>query len=263
MSMTLNLVDRLLSMGRNYQQVHRVAEALDVFTRLAALRELPSAVAEETQVRLAELQLKRKRLRKARPHLTAALVYRPDSAHYHQLMASALDTRSGGDLDRAAEHYRKSLEIEPTQPKCLCDYGLLLMRLGQVDGGLTALRRAGELAPDDSLVIGKLVKGLRLAELLDEARSVLLAARFRNPRNGRFRKLYNDLMFRQLRKQQNMARREAASNDEGPMLLPFVCTAKDDAPLVVDDKVIRLDPAEPLAPPHLPRPARRSDWKHG
>ncbi|MBY0525988.1 MAG: tetratricopeptide repeat protein [Gemmataceae bacterium] len=264
MSMTLNLADLLLAQGRNYQELHRPAEALAVLGRLAGLAHVPAAAAEEAQARLAEICLKRKKYRKARRHLAAALAYQPESARYHHLMATALDTRTNADVERAAEHFRKSLELDPKQPHCLRDYGQLLLRTGQVDAALQTLRSALELAPDDPTIVGKLVRGLRRAKLGDEARAILLAARFRNPRDGRFVRLYNDFMFRQLRNRQTKARRAvAAQTDEGPVLLPFV-RARDTAPLVVDDKVIRLDQAEATSAPHTPpRSVRRSDWKHG
>jgi Flp pilus assembly protein TadD len=265
-STTLNLVDRLLALGRNYQHVHRNHEAVQAFGRLAGLRELPPAVAEEAQARLAELHIERKKLRKARRHLTAALLYRPDSARYHYLMATTLDTRREGDWPRAAEHYRKSLELDPNQPQCRCALGLTLLRMGQVAGALDALRQAAEQAPDDPAVLTKVIKGLRLADQSVEARRLLLAARFRNPRDGRFGRLYNDFMFRQLRKEQTAARlrRTDLTDTDGPVLLAFVRPERETAPVEAEQKLIRLDQAAPPSAPHSPaRPARRTDWKHG
>src|SRR6266481_446831 len=59
MSTTLNLVDHLLSRGRHLQEIGREQDALHVLERLACFRQLPPKVAEETQVRLAELLLER------------------------------------------------------------------------------------------------------------------------------------------------------------------------------------------------------------
>ena len=66
MSKTLKLIDRLLTMGRNFQALERHREALRLLGRLAAFRELPADVAEETQVRLAELWLRRRKHQRAR-----------------------------------------------------------------------------------------------------------------------------------------------------------------------------------------------------
>src|SRR5690348_7454372 len=116
MSRTLNLFDALLMMGRKHQELGRVHDALAVLRRLAGCRELPPAVAEETQVRLAELQLRRRKYQRARRHLAAALRYDPANARYHHLLATALRQQDEDHWDKAAEHYRRSLELDPQQP---------------------------------------------------------------------------------------------------------------------------------------------------
>src|SRR5438270_656798 len=119
MSRTLNLADRLLAMGRTYQDLGRDHAALDILGQLARFRQLPANVAEETQLRLGEIQLRRGRFRRARRYLGTALLYRPDSARYHYLMAQALDTDERAEPEQALAHYRKSLELDPQQPECL------------------------------------------------------------------------------------------------------------------------------------------------
>src|SRR5437762_11958173 len=108
MSRTLNLVDGLLLMGRRHQQLGRIRDALTVLARLASFRELPREVAEETQIRLAEIQLRRRKYRRARRHLAVALRYDPDNARSHYLMATALRGLGEDQWDRAAVHYRRS-----------------------------------------------------------------------------------------------------------------------------------------------------------
>jgi len=263
MSGTLNLIDQLLTLGRKLHGMHCHREALDVLGRLAAFQDLPVDVAEEAQVLLAEIHLRRRRHRRARRHLEVALLYRPDSARYHYLMAGTLNARSRPHPERAAEHYRRSLELEPDQPACLADFGLLTLKQGDVAGGLDQLRRAVELAPDEPGIVAKLVRGLRLAERIDEALAVLRAARFRNPRDGRFRRLYNDLMFRWLRRRQEDGRR-AVPAAHGPTLLAFVRPTAEVAATAMDGKLVRMDEAALPSGPHVPlRPARRTDWKHG
>src|SRR5262245_10936674 len=122
MSTTLNLVDRLLARGRHFQEIGRDHDALQMLGKLAGFRELPAAVAEETQARLAEINLRRKRPRKARRHLTAALAHQPESARYHYLMARAVEADRRGDPERALEHYRRSLAINPDQADCASEY---------------------------------------------------------------------------------------------------------------------------------------------
>jgi Tfp pilus assembly protein PilF len=238
---TLNLVDHVLAIGRRYQEVGRHRDAMTVLTRLSHFRALPAEAAEETQARLAELHLKRRKYKQARRHLTAALRHQPDNARYHYLLATALQAEDGADLERAGEHFRRALELDPGHVKCLADYGHLLLRLGQTDEGLTRLREAAERAPEDIEILGKLVKGLRLSGRTDEARSVLQMAMFRNARSPRYRKLWNEFRFQQARRRREAEQRQQIENEaegEQPILLPFIrvvkeTTAGSDCPTIV------------------------------
>src|SRR5688572_29766958 len=79
MGKMLNLAEGLLWKIRSLQHLGRCNDALSLLTRLSRLRELPRAVAEETQARLGEVQLQRKQFRRAHRHLTLALRYDPDN----------------------------------------------------------------------------------------------------------------------------------------------------------------------------------------
>jgi tetratricopeptide (TPR) repeat protein len=258
-STTLNLVDHLLSRGRHFQQLGRTHDALRILSRLAGYRELPAAVAEEVQFRLGELQLGRKKYARARRHLAAALRYAPDNARYHYLLARAHDADRDGDPARAAEHYGSSLALDGTRTDCLCAHGQLALRLSRTDEGLECLRVAAKLAPDDVKVLAQVAEGLRTAGRADEARGLLLAARFRNPRDGRYLKLWNDFQFHAARRRQDAARSEQAFADDGPVLLPFRRPAREAAPRPAGaGKIIRAD--GPTAPaPHLGGPTRVND----
>jgi len=264
MSKTLNLIDRLLAMGRNYQQLDQQRQALHVLGRLAHFPDLPPAIAEETQLRLAELHLQRRQFRRARKHLALLLRLCPDSARYHFLMATAL-RKEKKDPERALRFYRKSLKLEPRQPECLSVYGAYLIRLGRTETGLQCLRDAAGLAPDDAGVLARLVRGLRRAGAGNEARRLLTAALFLNPRDGRLRRLYNDFMFRQLRRAQRRQQQPSLPPEERrPVVLPFVLVVGEVERGAGGRKRIRLDPASSMPAPHsVPRPVRRSDWKHG
>ena len=265
MNTTLNLIDRLLAMGRKYQELGRHRDALTLLTRLSGFRELPADAAEETQARLGELHLKKRRYGRARRHLTAALGHRPDSARYHFLMATSWRADDRGNLGRAADHYRRALALDPAQVRCLCDYGLLLIQLGRVDEGLAQLRRAVDRDPDHADAVAKLVKGLRLAGRSDEARAALRAARFRNPRSPRFRKLWADFQFQELRRQRDGGRpggAAGAGEDEGPVLLPFVRPAQDGPADGASATILRRDEAAPPPGPHRPPLVRRPDHRH-
>lgn len=258
---TLNLVDHVLAAATRCQEQGRLREALRLLTQLAGFRTLPADAAERTQARLAELQLKRRKFKRARRHLAAALQHAPDEARYHYHMATALAHDSDGDLERAAEHYRRSLELDPTPVKCQYEYGLLQVRLGETEEGLDRLRRAVEQAPADVDAVAKLAKGLRLSGRTDEAGAALRAALFRNPRLPRFRKLWNEFQFAQLRQQQDVVRvrRSAARRKDEPVILPFV-RPLDKTPAPMEGP--RSDEPATVAPPHRLRVTPRLDQRH-
>jgi Tfp pilus assembly protein PilF len=246
MTPTLNLVDHVLAIGRRYQEVGRHRDAVTVLTRLSRFRYLPAEAAEETQARLAEIHLKRRRPKQARRHLTAALRHQPNNARYHYLLATALQTDNRDDLQRAGEHFRRALELDPGHVKCLAAYGELLLRLGQTDEGLARLREAAERAPEDVEVLGKLVKGLRLSGRTDEAGSVLQTAMFRNARSLRFRKLWNEFRFQQARRRcetQRLQRSEDEAEGEQPILLPFLRIEKEPAESSACPTIVRCNEA--------------------
>jgi tetratricopeptide (TPR) repeat protein len=267
MKPTLNLVDHLLALGRRYQDLGQGKDALRIFTRLSSFRELPAEAAEEAQVRLAELQLKRRKYGRARRHLAIALRFQPDSARYHYLMAGALRAGDRGNLERAAEHYRRSLKLDPENVKCLVEYGLVAVRLGQTEEGLARLRQAVERAPDEVEVVGKLAKGLRLAGRSDEARAVLRAALFRNPRVPRFRQLWNEYQYQHLRREQEAGRMDRSrlrSYDGEPVLLPFLRVTNPTSATTSPGSptILRHDEPVPTVGPHSHWPARRNNQRN-
>jgi tetratricopeptide (TPR) repeat protein len=257
MSKTLKLVDCLLARGRYLQQLGREQDALTLLERLAGFRQLPPQVAEETQLRLAEILLERGEYKAARRHLTAALAQKPTCAHYHFLMAQALEADEKGNERRALDHYRMSLELDGDQPECLGEAGMLALQRGKVAEGLKWLRRAVELAPDDPEAVERLVEGLQEIGRSEEARVTLRAALFRNPHDGRFRKLWSDFHFHELRQEQESKRQaqyDASDDEHNPAFLPFLRPVS--APAEARGKRVRRDPAAPLPPPHLPRRGR-------
>src|SRR4051794_27829154 len=100
---TLNFFQQLLHQRRHYQALGQTKQALHVLGHLSTCRDLPKATAEDANTCLAELHLKRRRFRKARRHLRAALRTAPDRARLHYLMARAWRANDHGDLKLAAE----------------------------------------------------------------------------------------------------------------------------------------------------------------
>jgi Tfp pilus assembly protein PilF len=262
MSRTLNLVAQLLARGRKLHQLGVENEALRTFGQLARLRLLEPEVAEEVQSRLAEILLRRGRFRRARRHLAAALAHQPDNPHYHHLMATAIDADVQEQPSRALVHWRRALQLDPTNTSYLSHFGVLAIREGETEEGLKALRQAHQLAADDPAVLSRLSEGLCHAGLHEEARTALRAALFRNPRAHEVRQLWNDYQFKQLQHQQQAARRLrlAAEADDEPTLLPFVRPAPGAAGSTPGGRVIRRDRAGRRTPPHFP--CRIPDKKH-
>jgi tetratricopeptide (TPR) repeat protein len=221
MTLTLNLFEQLLARARRCQEAGQISQALSSLRRLARFPDLPADVAEEVQARLGEFWLRRRRFRRARRHLAAALGYRPDSPRYHFLLGLALHHDPAGDLARAARHYRRSLHLSPRQPRCLAEAGLLAITRGREDEGLDLLRRAAALAPADAGIVGKFARGLGQCGRPNEGLRAVRAALFRQPRCPRLRRLWVDLELSGLHRRQEMARAHAARGDE-PVLLPFI-----------------------------------------
>jgi tetratricopeptide (TPR) repeat protein len=172
-------------------------------------------------------------------------------------LAEAVQYDDEADPEQALEHYRKALKLDPDQPRRLSDYGLLAVSLGQTAEGLPALRSAVELAPDDRYCLGQLVEGLCELNRDEEAKSVLLAALFRNSRDPRFHRLWRDFQFQQLHKKQVTAQEQkmlAAMDSQQPVLLPFEPTDPTEPTKSPPGKRLRPDRASRPAPPH--RPAR-------
>ena len=223
MSRMLNLAEHLLGQGRTQQQLGRVHDAFTILSRLSRFRELSQGVAEETQARLGEIQLKRRKYTRAHRHLLAALRYDPENARYHHLLGNALQQQGEDQWERAASHYRQAIELDPQSADSLVELGLLNVRQGNADEGIVHLRRAVEMKPHDRAILCKLVKGLRWAGRLREARSAIRIALFRNPRDSRFQQVWNDFQFRMLRRhQQRQEGARRAGTQAGPVLLPFV-----------------------------------------
>jgi tetratricopeptide (TPR) repeat protein len=257
MTRILNLVDHLLADGQSKLAMGRTQEGVRVLTRLASLRHLPAAAAEQAQARLAEVHLRQRRFRRARRHLTAALLHNPNHAEYHYQLARACQADGRGDLLRAGEHYRRALELQPDHVNALVYGGLLALKSGQTRQGLEDLRRALELAPDAPDVLGRVARGLSRTGRTDEARNLLRAALFRNPRQPAFRKLWNLFQFQQLRRQQEeerLRRQVDHPEQDGPRLLPFIrLLTKEPAASAAN-----MDGPATLPGPHRPRLAGRT-----
>jgi tetratricopeptide (TPR) repeat protein len=263
MSRMLKLVDELLSRSRHLHKLGCQNEAFDVLIQLAQFRGLPIDVAEEVEVRLGESYLRQRRYKRARGHLVAAVRLQPGNARYHHLLATAFRRGTRPNPKRAVEHYLRSLELEPRRAARLCAYGAFLVQLGQSREGLRHLRRAAEAAPYNVRILKQAVKGLRLANQNEEARRLLLAARFRAPHNRRLLSLWNDFQFQQIRNEQQTALHRFTTNRlESPVLLPFVRLSDGRVPSRQTRAGIRQDGPSGTPSPRSILRVRRPGQRH-
>jgi tetratricopeptide (TPR) repeat protein len=258
MSKTLPLLDHLLSQARRLQTLGLHHRAKVVLNRLAAFRELPKEVAEETQHRLSQLHTEIEDYPQSRRHLAAALAHRPGCGEYHFDLAHAIEADSSCPAEKALDHYRNAVRLEPDNVQYLCDFGLLAIRLGQTESGLKLLRQAQEKAPDDREVIDKLATGLADAGQADEALEVLRAAMFRNSSDRRFRDLYRKHQFRVVSDEQTRLRSIPCPGEE-PAILRFRKPAAKPRRMEADGRILRLDSPEGFVGPrrHSPEASRK------
>lgn len=199
MDTTLNLFEHILHRARRLQEQGRTRDAEQLYHRLAQFGELPTDIAAETQIHLAELSLRRGRYALARRHLRAALSFRPNCARSHFLLARTLLGQQQSmpgeveDLEHAAEHLRRALALAPDNVRYRCEMGLLDLRQGNHHTALPLLRETAKQAQDQSALIVRLVKGLMQLEQTEEAHSILKAAQFRHSRSPRIRQLAKDI----------------------------------------------------------------------
>jgi Flp pilus assembly protein TadD len=252
MSKTLNLAESLLAMGRELQSQGRKRDARLLFCRLVKFRDLPTAIAEEIHARLSDLFVAEKQFKRARRHLSILMCLRPHNGRYYHQYALACHRDPRGDKHRAAKFYQQALDLDPTRSRWWSNYGKLLTSLGRTADGVAALRQAFSLDEDNPVIVGRLAEALCLDDRADEARSLLRAARFRHPRDGRFLKLWNDLQHRIAAHQF-----EAAADD--PVFLPFVRRSRLTVNPPAPDTILRMDEAQtaPAKPHRLGRVIRR------
>jgi tetratricopeptide (TPR) repeat protein len=258
MSTTLNLFEQLLARGRKLHALGLNREATGLFERLTGMRLLPPEIAEEAQMTLGELRLRRGQFQKARRHLAAAIANNPFRAGYHFLMATAVAEDDAAAPERALEHLRQAVELEPANADYWCELGLYALEVQEIEEGMRALRRAAELEPNNPDVLARVAGGLRNINEIDEARSLLRAARFRNPRDRRFHRLWNDFQFQVVHYEQQARRQEETPVEDGPVLLPFVPVPKAERG-ARSRRLVRTDGPSRPSGPHALRDSRLSD----
>jgi len=254
MSKTLPLVDGLLARGRRLQELGQLSAAALLFHKIAAFRSLSKDVAEELQSRLADIQLKQGRFARARRHLLAALAHEPRNADYHHRFAMALEDDPDEDPGRAVRHYARCVKLEPKNAHFQCDYAYAALNAGMTEKGLKALRTAARLAPDDAETLSLVVRGLVSEGHDDEARRLVRAAMFRNPRDYRFKTIWQSLQFDTLFARQQERFETVDRKEPAPTILRF---PRPKRKTTLGTKTVRMDGPATLKGPHA-RARKRS-----
>ncbi|MBV8916465.1 MAG: tetratricopeptide repeat protein, partial [Acetobacteraceae bacterium] len=104
----------------------------------------------------------------AEADLLTALQLTPDQPNVLNYLAYSW-TERGENLDRARAMLEKALAQRPNDGAIVDSVGWLLLRQGDVDGGLKQLERAVELQPEDAVINGHLGDALQAAGRLREA----------------------------------------------------------------------------------------------
>jgi tetratricopeptide (TPR) repeat protein len=250
MSRTLNLVDCLLTSARNLHRLGRADDALDILRRLVRFRNMPADAAAEAHSLLAKLYFKQDDYRKARRHLVTALTFQTHCADFHFRLALAIEADPEARPDRARGHYVRALQLDKKNAHYWLDYGLFLLTLEDRQRGLRALRRAYALASSDPDILSRVAEGLRQEGLADEARIKILAVLFQQPRDRRYRALWQEHQFQMLYERQQQQRRErTAAVIAAPVLLPFEPVEAEGRYVGLGSKILRFDRPAKLSEP--------------
>jgi tetratricopeptide (TPR) repeat protein len=255
MEPSVNLLDRLLTQGRHLLHLGRRVDARKRLEKLLAFPEVPLEQRIEAHQLLADIYLDAQCYRKARRHLLAALAIQPDCAETHYQLAVVLDLEPDQQPKRAAKYFRKAVELLPDEARYWSGYGQICLRMGREKAALGAFIAAADLAPMDFDVIDEVTDGFCFLGREEDARSVLMAARFRLGHNPELEQLWNRFRFLQLhRKQQTSQRRKALAEGEA-IVLPFV-PATTPSESEGEPGILRHDRFS-RSTPHSPR--RKSD----
>ncbi len=262
MSRTLNLVDILLTTGRNLVTMGRFTEALVPLTKLAGFRKLPEYVLEELYSLRADIHIQRQNYKEARRQLTAAIALRPLDGRNHYLMGIAIEEDEDTPLKRAEMYFEEAVKLEPDNAAYWIDFGSYLFKIGKVKNGLKAIRKAYNLASTDAEIVGEVAQVLRREGRYDEATTKLRAALFENHGAQAFRLLWQQHQFALIHARQQEKKSDMHGNDR-PVFLPFKPAPTSGKYLEIGGKTIRFDQAEPLKEPvhQQPTPYKRPPKK--
>jgi tetratricopeptide (TPR) repeat protein len=253
MSRTLNLVDILLTSGRNLVMMGRFTEALVPLTKLAGFRNLPEHVLHDLYSLRADIHLQQLDYQEARRQLTAAMALRPLDARNHYLMGVAIEEDETADLKRAKMYFESAVQLEADNAAYWVDFGSYLFKIGETKNGLKAIRKAYALNPGDADIIGEVAQILRREGHFQEATAKLRQSLFENHGAQAFRQLWQQNQFALIHAQQQEKKAKPFGYDR-PVVLPFTPAPTTGKYREIGGKTIRFDPPEPLKEPSNKQP---------
>jgi len=260
MSKTLNLVEILLTTGRNLVTMGRFTEALVTLNRLAEFRKLPGHVLEELHSLRADIHLQQQNYPEARRCLTAALAAKPLDAKHHFLMAIAIEEDEDAELKDAEAYFDRAVELDPENSAYWVDFGSYLFKIGKAKEGLKAIRKAYNLDTTDVAIVGQVADILRREGHPQEATTKLRTSLFESHGAQAFRQLCQQHQFALIHSRQQESKPREMKLDERAVILPFTAAPTQGKFLELGGRTFRLDQAEPLDEPkntNKPAPYRR------
>lgn len=246
MSDSLPLADHLLARGRLMAHVGRPAEARRLFRRLLAFTDLSNRVRADVLRRIAEIELAEGRYRRARRLLAAAIRLRRHADELYVEYARVVSADPDADPRLAVKALRRAVGIDPFEAPSWAALGTAAVRAGEVGLARKAFRRAARLRPDAVPTLNEIADGLVDLGRDAEARSVLVAARFRSPGDAGVLAAWN--RFRFLMAQ----RRQCPAGSDELTILPLPARDREPTAMTETPVVLRAD-RQSVPTPHLLR----------
>lgn len=216
MSNSIHLHDHLLAGARRLLDVGHSREARQSLRRLLDQPEVQTQARAEAHYLLGELDLGAGRYRHARRHFAAAIGLRPYRSEAYVRYADAVEADPDGNLRKGYAALKRAICVDPHEPTYPAALGRLAARMGDFKLARRAFRRAARLRPESLTVLAEIVAGFVSIGREAEARQVIVAARFRAPRDAGVIELWNRFRFDRLRS-------ELARSSDAPrqMILRF------------------------------------------
>jgi tetratricopeptide (TPR) repeat protein len=246
LSDSLSLAEHLLSRGCLLRRLGRLPEARRLLRRALACAITSGPVRLDALRALATIELESGRFRRARRLLAAAIRQRPSADYLYREYARTVDVDPDADPQLAIRALRAAVCVDPFVPASWALLGTAALRAGDEQLARKALRRAARLRPEESDVLTTIVDGFLALDRDDEARAVVIAARFRSPNDLAVTALRDRIRYTIARRQQ----RHGGSDE--PAILPFPVRERTSNKSPAATQVLRAD-RRSVPMPHLLR----------